>query len=121
MTLFTKLRKIYVKYICKFNFEKFNVKAQILIGENIIDNEFCVTVTNNLTMVLNLVERLPAGHNYQGARAVSTPRGPLVLLERTLYLLFCDNKACSWQKQTQQIDHDSRYGVMMALPDTYSC
>ena len=78
-------------------------------------------ISNELTIVHNLVESLPAGHDYWGARAVTTQRGPLVLAERNLYLLACNNITCAWQKQTQQLDHDSRYGVMMVLPDGYSC
>ena len=76
---------------------------------------------NNLIIVPNLVESLPAGHDYDEARAVSTPKGALVLLERNLYLLVCNNNTCSWQKQSKQLDHDGRHAVMMVLPEGYSC
>ena len=74
--------------------------------------------SQNLTIVPNLVESLPVG--YDGARAVSTSKGPLVLLRRNLYLLVCDGKTCSWQKK-KELRASGMFGVMMALPDGYSC
>ena len=79
-------------------------------------------ISNDLTIVPNSVESLPSGHDYGGVRAVSTPKGALVLLERNLYLLVCgSNNTCTWQKQSQQLDRGARYAVMTVLPDGYSC
>ena len=79
-------------------------------------------ISNKLTIVHNLVESLPAGHNYWGARAVSTPKGPIVLAPNpaVLYLLVCNGNTCTWQNQSKQLK-DGKYGVMMVLPDGYSC
>ena len=80
-------------------------------------------ISNKLTIVHNLVESLPAGHGYNGARAVSTPRGPIVLVSNpaALYLLVCNGNICAWQRQTQLLNGDNSYAVMMVLPDGYSC
>ena len=83
-------------------------------------------ISNNLKIVPNLVESLPAGQVYWGARAVSTPKGPFILLSKTpysigvLYLLDCNGNTCSWQKQAQQLD-DGKDSVMVVLRDGYSC
>ena len=89
----------------------------LLIGKRIHEN----MISNNLTIVPNLVESLPLGHNYGGVRAVSTPKGPIILLSSDLFLLVCNGNTCSWQKQSQQLDHSARHSVMMVLPDGYSC
>ena len=79
-------------------------------------------ISNKSTIDHNLVESLPAGHSYGGARAVPTPKGPIVLVSdpAVLYLLVCNGNICTWQKQSQQLK-DGGYGVMMVLPDGYSC